>query len=83
MAVIQTDSYCSIQQTEQLYRQGKVVSIDDDGGGGAYASIRIYSIFFAGNPEIASGFPWKEETLSVYLVPAVKEETLQVRRVSH
>ena len=34
VAVIQTDSYCS--QTEQLYRQGKVVSIHDVGGGGGY-----------------------------------------------
>ena len=24
--------YCSMQQTEQSYRQGKVVSTDDDGG---------------------------------------------------
>ena len=33
LAVMQTDSFCSIQQTEQLYRQRKVVSIDDDVGG--------------------------------------------------
>ena len=37
LAVVLTDSYCSIhmyviQQAEQLYRQGKVVSIDNDWG---------------------------------------------------
>ena len=44
LAVIQTDSYCSIQQTKQLYRQGKGVSIGDDGGRGClqYASVRIF-----------------------------------------
>ena len=43
LAVIQTDSYCNIQLTEKLYRQGTGVSIyDDGGGGGALYSIRIY-----------------------------------------
>ena len=42
MAVIQTDSYSSIQKTEQMYRQRKVVSIDDDSYSNFYAKRALF-----------------------------------------
>ena len=68
--------YCSVQQTEQLYRQWKAAAIDDEGEGGASCLSFYKDIYSLGIGD--DGWRETKEIQSIVYNPRVQDKWSQI-----